>query len=1167
MHEIYDFTTHNGMNEKSIYLGNAQIKCHSAKVEGRFEEIENETFYKISNCNQMPDFFMTIVSDSDHWMFISSNGSLSAGRKDRNNALFPYYTVDKIHDSRGITGSKTYLLVGRDEKTYLWEPFSTGSEKIYTIERNLYKSIYGNKIIFEEINVDLGVGFRYGWYNSEKFGFVKKSVISNHNSGLVTVDILDGIKNILPNGVDFDFQNAFSSLLDAYKKCELIEDAKLGLYMLSSIPVDRAEPSESLKATTVWSVGLNQDAKVLISNRQVENFKKGQAVETETDIRATRGAYYVSTSLKLEKDASRDWMIVAEINQESGDVANIGNALKTRNNIKQLVNADIEKGTLNLKKIVCSADGLQMSNDELSYARHFSNTLFNVMRGGIFNNNYTLDKTDFILFAGQINKDISAKHKNWLDQLPEKISYIELVRLAEGISDFDLIRICCEYLPLTFSRRHGDPSRPWNQFSIETKNPDGSVKLNYQGNWRDIFQNWEALSLSYPEFLKGMICKFLNATTADGYNPYRVTREGIDWECPDPHDPWAYIGYWGDHQIIYLQKFLELSGEFHPGTLDALLKKEMFVYANIPYHIKPYAGIVKNPKDTIVFDFDLNDKIKDLVRKTGADGVLLKGRDNEIYRVNLTEKILVTLLAKLSNFIPEAGIWLNTQRPEWNDANNALVGNGASMVTLCYLRRFLKLWSERFNESTDLEISISEEVKTLFDRIFTLFADNAALVETGFSNSARRHFADSLGEAGGDYRNTIYEKSFSGRKIAVQVKSLSEFTRLALGYMDQSIRVNKREDGLYHAYNLISFSEQSVSIRHLYEMLEGQVAVLSSGYLSVEESLGVLNSLKCSSLFRRDQYSYLLYPDRQLPLFSQKNNIPGSKVKESKLLSKLIADSDSSILSKDDLGNFHFNGTFRNAAVLEEALNHLDPAKYALLLDEEKDKILAIFETLFDHQSFTGRSGTFYGYEGLGSIYWHMVSKLLLAAQECYFKGVYEQADPVVVGKIKDHYFEIKAGIGLNKSPDLYGAFPTDPYSHTPANAGAQQPGMTGQVKEDFLSRIRELGIHIQDGEIVFQFSLLDPNELLNQESIFEYFNLRGERQQIILKQGQLGFTFCQVPIVYSTSLEDKLAITSVGGNQILITGHTLGKEMSSKIFQRTGELIQIEVSFRNLVN
>ncbi len=1153
------------MKKRDIFLGNAQLKCFSAKVEGQFVEIEDEQFYKIINCNQMPDFFITIVGNSDHWMFISSNGALSAGRKDRNNALFPYYSVDKIHDSKGITGSKTYLLVGKDERLYLWEPFSTESEKIYKIERNLYKSIFGNKIIFEEINADLGVGFRYGWYSSEKYGFVKKSVISNYNTGSVAVDVLDGIINILPNGVDFDFQNTYSSLLDAYKKCELLEETKLGLFMLSSIPVDRAEPSESLKATTVWSCGLNPDAKILISNHQVENFINGQPVETETDVRATRGAYFVSTRLTLEKDTSKEWMIVAEINQESSDVANLSNAIKTLDNLKHLVDADIEKGTTNLRKIVSNADGLQMGNDKLSCARHFSNTLFNVMRGGIFINNYALDKTDFVLFVGQINKGLAVKYKDWFDHIPKEISYMEMIRLAESTSDFDLIRICCEYLPLTFSRRHGDPSRPWNQFSIETKNPDGSVKLNYQGNWRDIFQNWEALSLSCPEFLEGMISKFLNATTADGYNPYRVSREGIDWESPDPHDPWSYIGYWGDHQIIYLQKFFELSAEFHPGTLDSLLKKEMFVYANIPYRIKSYDEIVKNPKDTIVFDFELNDKIKELTSKTGADGVLLRGRDNQIYRVNLTEKILVTLLAKLSNFIPEAGIWLNTQRPEWNDANNALVGNGVSMVTLNYLRRFLKFWSERFCESSSQEISISEEVKALFDRIFALFTENTALIITGFSDADRRRFADSLGEAGSDYRNAVYEQSFSGRKMMVQVKALAEFTQLALRYMDQSIKVNKRADGLYHAYNLISFSDQGVSIRHLYEMLEGQVAVLSSGYLSVDESLDVLNSLKFSNLFRLDQYSYLLYPDRQLPLFSQKNNIPGSKVQESKLLTKLIADSDSSIISKDDLGNFHFNGSFRNAAVLEKALNQLDSAAYAPLLAEEKEKVLGIYEEIFDHQSFTGRSGTFYGYEGLGSIYWHMVSKLLLAAQECYFKGINEAADPVVVGKIKDHYFEIKAGIGLNKSPELYGAFPTDAYSHTPGNAGAQQPGMTGQVKEDFISRMRELGIHVLNGEIVFQSSLLNPKELLNQQSVFDYFNLKGEARQIMLKQGQLGFTFCQVPVIYSAVDEDSMSITYADGKQVFVRGHTIGKEISSQIFNRSGEIVQIEVSFRNI--
>ena len=487
------------------------------------------------------------------------------------------------------------------------------------------------------------------------------------------------------------------------------------------------------------------------------------------------------------------------------------------------------------------------------------------------------------------------------------------------------------------------------------------------------------------------------------------------------------------------------------------------------------------------------------------------------------------------------------------------------MVTLYYLRRFLKFWAKRFNESNLQELIISEEVKALFDKVFTLLTENAALTESGFSNTQRRRFADYLGEAGSDYRNSVYQKSFSGTKKVIQIKTLVEFMELGIKFMDQSIRVNKREDGLYHAYNLISLSDQSISIRHLYEMLEGQVAVLSSGYLSVQESLDILNSLKKSALFRRDQYSYLLYPNRQLPLFIQKNNIPAGKVNESKLLSQLIADADLSILSKDDLGNYHFNGSFRNAGMMGNALNQLDQTKYATLLSEEKEMIQSLFVELFDHQSFTGRSGAFYGYEGLGSIYWHMVSKLLLAVQECFFRGVDDGADPVIIGKLKDHYYEIKAGIGLYKSPELYGAFPTDAYSHTPANAGAQQPGMTGQVKEDFVSRMHEIGIHVQNGEIVFNFSLFNTNELVRKESVFEFFELNGENQQIVLVKGQFGFTFCQVPVVYTPSNNDKIVITFHDGKQVSISGHMINRELSNRIFQRTGELVMLEVSFIDL--
>ena len=104
---------------------------------------------------------------------------------------------------------------------------------------------------------------------------------------------------------------------------------------------------------------------------------------------------------------------------------------------------------------------------------------------------------------------------------------------------------------------------------------------------------------------------------------------------------------------------------------------------------------------------------------------------------------------------------------------------------------------------------------------------------------------------------------------------------------------------------------------------------------------------------------------------------------------------------------------------------------------------------LFDHQSFTGRSGTFYKYEGLGCIYWHMVSKLLLAVAEVGARAEENNESAAIRKRLTGHYYAIHEGIGAHKSPYIYGAFPTDPYSHTPGNMGVQQPGMSGQVKED----------------------------------------------------------------------------------------------------------------------
>lgn len=1152
------------MSNKKIYIGDTLLQSDQKEVKGQFVEIEGEKYYQISNYDQMQDFFISVVSNSDHWMFISSNGSLSAGRKNRDNALFPYYTVDKIHDYKGITGSSSSFIIKQNDKNYLWEPFTETSHKLYTVEKNIYKNFYGNKILFQEVNHDLNITFQYSWQNSEKFGFIKKSKLINNDSGKKVIQVLDGIQNILPAGIDYTFQNEFSNLLDAYKKNELIQETQMGLFTLSSVPVDRAEPSESLYATTVWNTGFD-NAKILISGNQIDSFKKGLDIETELDIRARRGAYFVNTEFELKSGELKDWMLVAEINQDSANVSNLNQFLLENSNLEELLEKDIQAGTESLKKIASVADGMQVTNTPLCYARHYSNTLYNAMRGGVFVNNYTIDTQDFKAYLSQINKLIYTDFQLWLNDLPAKISSTELIQLAEKTKNADLLRITYEYLPLTFSRRHGDPSRPWNLFSIETKNEDGSVKYNYEGNWRDIFQNWEALAYSFPEFVEGMISKFVNTSTADGYNPYRVMRNGMDWESPDPDDPWAYIGYWGDHQIIYLQKLLEVSNNFHPGKLDELLGKEIFTYANVPYQIKPYKEIIQNPKDTIVFNHKLNKQIVAMEELVGADAKLLKNWDvDKAYKANLMEKVLVTLLSKLSNFVPEAGIWLNTQRPEWNDANNALVGNGTSMVTLYYLRRFLTFWQNKLTNTSISEFQITHEVASLFEDIFKIFKDYLRTLDKGFTDTDRKQITNMLGMAHSDYRDTIYKKSFNGRKRKISLNDLVEFIAISLKYIDQSIQANKREDGLYHAYNLISISSDKITIRHLYEMLEGQVAVLSSGCLSTKENLQVLDALKNSKMFREDQYSYMLYPDRELPKFIEKNIIPAKKVKESKLLTTLLDDENPLIVKVDKTGKYYFNSEFRNADVLEQALDKLDK-KYSSLLEEEKDQILSIYEEIFDHQSFTGRSGTFYGYEGLGSIYWHMVSKLLLATQECYFKAVDEGADENILVRLKEHYYEIKAGIGLYKSPDLYGAFPTDAYSHTPGKAGVKQPGLTGQVKEDVISRLGELGIRIKNGEIIFDTSLLNHEEILSDQADFEFYTMDDNLRKISLEQKQLALTFCQVPIVYTDAKEDHMIITFTNHEQITIPGNTLTKEISEQIFRRSGEIKQLDVLKNNL--
>ena len=1123
--------------------------------------LEGESFYRIANYDRMQPFFISIVSDADHWMFISSTGALTAGRRNADLALFPYYTDDKIHDSADITGSKTLIIVEKQGRSHFWEPFSDRYRGIYRLQRNLYKNFWGNKLIFEECNAGLGLTFRYGWFNSDRFGWVRRAWLTNSGPATVRVRLLDGIQNLMPCGVGSQFQLEYSTLLDAYKKNELIPETGLGLYRLSAIPIDRPEPAEALRTTTVWSFGLGKSRK-LLSSAQLNSFRQGLPLQQETEVRAERGAYFLHTALALPRGQTRDWYQVAEVNQGPSAVAGLNRLLRQPARLRKLVDADTARGTEELRRIVGKADGLQKTARLLGDARHFSNVLFNAMRGGIFYDNYQVNPDDLRAFVRHANQEVAIRHTAFFRKLGKRIQHSRLLALAVKSGDANLERLCREYLPLTFSRRHGDPSRPWNRFSIAAKNPDGTRVLNYEGNWRDIFQNWESLSLSFPAYTAGMICKFINASTADGYNPYRITRDGIDWEVLDPADPWTHIGYWGDHQIIYLLKLLEILARHESATLRDFLTREIFCYANVPYRIKPYEQLLEDPKSTVVFDQEQEKLVCQRVQLKGSDGKLVWDHQGRVRLVNLTEKLLVALLAKFSNFIPEAGIWLNTQRPEWNDANNALVGNGVSVVTLCYLRRLLAFCLDVFLPLEKSEVSVSAEVGGLLLAVCRILQNHRVLLSRRITDRERKRVLDGLGRAGSRYREQIYTRGFSGRPTRIRGGQLLDFFKVALAFADESIRANRRPDGLYHAYNLVKLdNRREIPVRRLYEMLEGQVAVLSSGLLTAGESLALLVALKRSAMYRPDRQSYLLYPDRRLPRFGEKNNIPRKELGCSRLLRTLLADGNRLLVERDTVGRYHFNGSITNARDVAHTLEQLADAGYARLVRSDARLVLDLFERLFDHQSFTGRSGTFFGYEGLGCIYWHMVSKLLLAAQESFFRAMDSDAPRPILQKLAGCYYDIRAGIGDSKSPGEYGAFPMDPYSHTPAHTGARQPGLTGQVKEDILCRRGELGIFVKDGQMHFRPALLRRADFLSESTDFPYYDLAGRCRRLMLKVGSLAFTCCQVPVVYQLAqtnatrvyFSDRLPSSR---DQLKVDALTSGL-----IFERTGQVDRIIVS------
>jgi hypothetical protein len=1109
--------------------------------------------YRVDSTHALDPFFVPLVSAGDGWGFVSSTGALTAGRRTAEQALFPYRTDDQLLDSVGTSGSRTVVEVLDDpDGPRRWRPFVDEPDAV--APRALEKSLLSDEVTLEERHLGLGLLVRVSWRFSRRFGLVRTTTLASERDTEVELDVDDGVVDLLPPGAGTRVQRELSTLLDAYKLTELDAATGVAWTRLNAAVTDLAEAAESWRATTMWSSrveGLHADI------RPPAQSLRGEGPPT-TVTRGRRAAYRLRGTVRLRPGETRSWRVVLDTACDAAAVADLVRArtADSAGGCDDQLRESLAEDRAHLRRLVASADGEQATGDEVAGAHHTSTVVFNILRGGVPADGLDIRRTDLEAFLDVRRRDWRGLWEDVVRTLPARFPYRELTTLSRGAEDLDLRRLLGEYLPLTFSRRHGDPSRPWNRFEITVADDAGASILRYEGNWRDIIQNWEALGLSFPPLIDPMARVVLDAMTVDGYNPYRISTEGPDWEVPDPDDPWANIGYWSDHQVVYLHQLLRHRHDLLGGwTAEDLVRADL-VYADVPYRLAGWREALAGTGPMVTFDEGAHARCVERAARLGGDGLLRVDARETPVRASLIEKLLLVVGAKIVNVVPGHGIWMNTQRPEWNDANNALVGRGVSVVTAAQLRAFvadLLRWVGPLGpDESDTTVTLSAPLVALVERLDEVLATRRP--EDGrWTPAARADVMAELGDAGDAFRAAVHGPALEER-AALPVGRLRALLTAVLQWLDDAIDTAWQPDGLVTSYGVLEGDAAGLDVRPLGPMLEGQVAVLASGALDPVTAADLVDAVRRSPLWTADRETYLLYPDREVPGFLERARVPeaGHHVE---LLTRLAGSGDRRLVASASDGGWYFGGDLRNAVDVDAVLEELegDPA-WADLVHRDRTAVLDAFEEAVDHAAYTGRSGTFFAYEGLGSVYWHMVSKYLAAVQAAY--------DAVPAGPEHDGsrarlaaaVEEVRAGLLTHRSPDQVGAVPIDPYSHTPSGQGARQPGMTGQVKEDIVIRWRDLGLAATDGTVGFRPDLVPEREWRREPTTWSHVDVAGRPRTFDVPADALAFTWCQVPVLYVRGTgQRELHVVQADGSERHLDGWGLPDDLLEAVVQRTG--------------
>ncbi|MFN8568435.1 MAG: hypothetical protein U0Z44_13170 [Kouleothrix sp.] len=161
-----------------------------------------------------------------------------------------------------------------------------------------------------------------------------------------------------------------------------------------------------------------------------------------------------------------------------------------------------------------------------------------------------------------------------------------------------------------------------------------------------------------------------------------------------------------------------------------------------------------------------------------------------------------------------------------------------------------------------------------------------------------------------------------------------------------------------------------------------------------------------------------------------------------------------------------------------------------------------MFEQVFQHSAFTGRSGAFFAYEGLGSVYWSMVAKLLLAAGTT-LRAEASGAAPDSIQALTQAYYDIRQGLAsTSRPPAMVRSQPTPAIRRPPGRQAARhdRPG-----QEEILNSAWRAGDRRRGRRARVQAGALRAQEWTTEPARFGSIDIAGVQQTIALPAGALA--------------------------------------------------------------